>query len=307
MYVLLTGLILIIDMILDERLYRDITELQGKSEISSAVQLTRIIKPQDAESESHKFSTRGVPHYYYGKRDKDTVVVNLNPGKAAKISDKEFEGASEEFKKQPIDLFIENYHKEQSTYELKTENADSFDVKQAAFLTPWEDSGIDLCQSPDWNDKKTRNEAAKKVIDNKLQLELVPYASAKFDFSSRKVNLLFPYVEMILDEIFAQERKYVIFASGKFEYIFKRYNNIAKTETFTFGKLFNPDSSLKEIHDGSDGKLRVKCRAIWIHYKGKTQPALIAHTFPSQGLGKAYDLMQTYGRLCYEQWCQNVK
>ena len=80
-------------MKLDDRLLQDIIELQGENEISAAIELSAIIKPQDAESESHRFSTRGVPHYYYGKREKATVVVNLNPGKAAKIADKEFENA----------------------------------------------------------------------------------------------------------------------------------------------------------------------------------------------------------------------
>ena len=158
-------------MKLDDWLFQDIAELQSNNEISAAIELSAIIKPQDAESESHRFSTRGVPHYYYGKREKATIVVNLNPGKAAKIADKEFENAPEEYKRQPINLFIENYHKEQRTYALKTENADSFDVKQAAFLTPWEDNGIDLPQNPDWDDKETRTVAAKRVIDNKLQLE----------------------------------------------------------------------------------------------------------------------------------------
>lgn len=288
-------------MKLDDRLYQDIAGLQSNNEISAAIELSAIIKPQDAESESHKFSTRGVPHYYYGKREKNTIVVNLNPGKAAKISDKEFENAPEEYKRQPINLFIENYHKEQRTYALKTENADSFDVKQAAFLTPWEDNGIDLPQNPDWDDKETRTVAAKRVIDNKLQLELVPYASAKFDFSSRCVELLFPYVDTILDEIFAQERKYIIFASSKFEHIFKHYNKV-HPNTFDFSRpIKQSDSPLKE-----GGLLYGQCRVIFINYNGETRPALIAHTFPSQALGRAYKLMQKYGKFCFDEYIKTI-
>lgn len=287
-------------MKLDDRLLQDIIELQGENEISAAIELSAIIKPQDAESESHRFSTRGVPHYYYGKREKATVVVNLNPGKAAKIADKEFENAPEEYKRQPTDLFIENYHKEQRTYALKAEIADSFDVKQAAFLTPWEDNGIDLPRNPDWNDKETRNIAAKRVIDNKLQLELVPYASAKFDFSSRCVELLFPYVDMILDEIFAQERKYIIFQSAKFEEIFKDYNK-AHPDTFTLLPLAKTDAPLK-----ADGKFGGRCRVVKINYNGKTCNALIAHTFPNQGLSRAYDLMQKYGKFCFDEYIKEI-
>ena len=289
-------------MILDDRLLRDITELQSNNEISAAIEISAIIKPQDAESESHQFSTKGVPHYYYGKREKNTVVVNLNPGKAAKISDKEFKDAPEEYKTQPIELFIENYHNAQRNYALKTENADSFDVKQAAFLTPWEDNGIDLPQNPNWDDKETRNIAAEKVISNKLQLELVPYASAKFDFSSRNVNLLFPYVDMILDEIFAQERKYIIFASSKFEYIFKHYNKV-NPETFDLSnRTKQSDAPLK---DG--GSLHGQCKVIFINYNGETRPALIAHTFPNQAIGRAYELMQKYGEFCYNEYISKTK
>ena len=289
-------------MILDDRLLRDITELQSNNEISAAIEISAIIKPQDAESESHQFSTKGVPHYYYGKREKNTVVVNLNPGKAAKISDKEFKDAPEEYKTQPIELFIENYHNAQRNYALKTENADSFDVKQAAFLTPWEDNGIDLPQNPNWDDKETRNIAAEKVISNKLQLELVPYASAKFDFSSRNVNLLFPYVDMILDEIFAQERKYIIFASSKFEFIFKHYNKV-NPETFDLSnRTKQSDAPLK---DG--GSLHGQCKVIFINYNGETRPALIAHTFPNQAIGRAYELMQKYGEFCYNEYISKTK
>lgn len=289
-------------MILDDRLLRDITELQSNNEISAAIEISAIIKPQDAESESHQFSTKGVPHYYYGKREKNTVVVNLNPGKAAEISDKEFEDAPEEYKTQPIELFIENYHNAQRNYALKTENADSFDVKQAAFLTPWEDNGIDLPQNPNWDDKETRNVAAEKVISNKLQLELVPYASAKFDFSSRNVNLLFPYVDMILDEIFAQERKYIIFASSKFEFIFKHYNKV-NPETFDLSN--RTEQSDAPLKDG--GSLHGQCKVIFINYNGETRPALIAHTFPSQALGRAYELMQKYGEFCYNEYISKTK
>lgn len=289
-------------MILDDRLLRDITELQSNNEISAAIEISAIIKPQDAESESHQFSTKGVPHYYYGKREKNTVVVNLNPGKAAKISDKEFKDAPEEYKTQPIELFIENYHNAQRNYALKTENADSFDVKQAAFLTPWEDNGIDLPQNPNWDDKETRNIAAEKVISNKLQLELVPYASAKFDFSSRNVNLLFPYVDMILDEIFAQERKYIIFASSKFEFIFKHYNKV-NPETFDLSN--RTEQSDAPLKDG--GSLHGQCKVIFINYNGETRPALIAHTFPNQAIGRAYELMQKYGEFCYNEYISKTK
>ena len=174
-------------------------------------------------------------------------------------------------------------------------------MKQAAFLTAWIDNGIDLPQNPDWNDKETRNIAAKRVIDNKLQLELVPYASAKFDFSSRCVELLSPYVDMILDESFAQERKYIIFASSKFEHIFKHYNKVHPNTFDLSNHIQQSNAPLKE-----SGSLYGQCKVIFINHNGKTRPALIAHTFPSQALGRAYELMQKYGKFCLDEYIKAI-
>ena len=288
---------------LETRMLNDFQQrLEGK-EISSAVDVSKAIKD--------RISYIGLPSYFFGNREANTVVINLNPGEAASICDDAWGKRTEGFGSS-IESFVDSYLERQRTYGdkhgiTKSGKADSFDVKQAAFLAPWEGSGIGLQPNPNWDSEQCRMEAKTKVINNKLQLELVPYASAKFDINRNEISRFCPYIETLLNEIFSRERTYVIFASAKFEYLFKHYNKKTGTETFTFGKLYNPKQSLKQLHDGTEGKLRIKCRVIWIQYQGKKQQALIAHTFPSQGLGKAYDLMQTYGRLCYEQWCQNIK
>ena len=98
-----------------------------------------------------------------------------------------------------IDSFVEKYAERQKLYGIRyglTQNgkADPFDVKQAAFLTPWDGSGIGLVSDPDWSSEQYCLEAKTKVICNKLQLELVPYASAKFAIIDLAVlaTLLFP-------------------------------------------------------------------------------------------------------------------
>ena len=107
---------------------------------------------------------------------------------------------------------------------------------------------------------------------------------------------------MILDEIFAQERKYIIFASSKFEFIFKHYNKV-NPETFDLSnRTKQSDAPLK---DG--GSLHGQCKVIFINYNGETRPALIAHTFPSQALGRAYELMQKYGEFCYNEYISKTK
>lgn len=303
-------------MTLDKRIENEISELITSGKIAAAQKLCSVIK---SDSELSSLSFQGLPSFYFGNRGAETVMVNLNPGESVIENEKKWKGEQGKVGKREllpdiptpgeIEKFISQYHKDQKEFAKHGYKTDSFDVKQAAFLAPWKNNGIaGLPNNPVWSNKDVQSVAAQSVVLNKLQLELLPYASAKFDLDPKgDIKLLFPYIETLLDEICAKDRTYVIFASSKFEYLFKQYNKITCTDTFTFGELYNPEPSLKQIHDGTEGKLRIRCRVIWIHYQGKKQQALIAHTFPSQGLGRAYDLMQTYGKLCYEQWCHHVK
>lgn len=279
--------------LLDQQMKHDLQErLSGKSTISAAENIAVAIKDD--------VSAKGLPSYFFGDRDAKTVVVNLNPGEAAEICDKEWKCRTEGFGNS-LDRFIEKYIERQRTYGIiygLTENgkADPFDVKQAAFLTPWENSGIGLASDPDWSSEQYRLEAKTEVICNKLQLELVPYASAKFAINKDKIALFHPFVEILLDEIFSKERKYVVFASSIFEDIFEDYNK-ACPGTFDFSRSAVTGAPLKP-----GGNLRGKCRVITIRFRGKSQKALIAHTFPSQALCRAFVLMQKYGQFCYSEY-----
>ena len=99
-----------------------------------------------------------------------------------------------------------------------------------------------------------------------------------------------------MDEIFSKERRYIIFASAKFEDIFKDYNEECPN-TFDF---INEDITPDALKAG--GTLKGRCSVIRITYKGRVCNALIAHTFPNQGLSKAYNLMQKYGEFCYNAY-----
>lgn len=277
---------------LDKQILKDLEERLSGCAISAAVDVSKVIKDG--------VSTLGLPSYFFGDRAAKTVVVNLNPGEAADICNDNWSERIACFGTS-IDDFIAGYAERQRTYGEKygitpKGKADSFDVKQAAFLTPWVNSGIGLSSNPNWGDEKYRLEAKTKVICNKLQLELVPYASAKFDIIKSEIVRLRPFVDTLLDEIFSEERTYIIFQSAKFEEIFKDYNK-AHPDTFTLLPLAKTDAPLK-----ADGELGGRCRVVKINYNGKTCNALIAHTFPNQGLSRAYDLMQKYGEFCYTEF-----
>ncbi len=272
----------------------DLLERLNGKEIPAAVEIGKAIKDG--------VSTLGLPSYFFGDRDAETVVVNLNPGEDSKLCDEAWCERTKGFGASVAD-FIRDYLHRQRTYGdkygvTKSGKADSFDVKQAAFLTPWENSGIGLEPDPNWDDESYRMEAKTNVINNKLQLELVPYASSKFDFYKRDIKCFRPFVEILLDEIFSKERTYVIFQSAKFEAIFNDYNE-AFPGTFELAKM----AEIKPLKDG--GRRGARCRVVKINYNGKCCKALIAHTFPNQGLSKAYSLMQKYGAFCYKHYIES--
>ena len=274
---------------------KDIQELLENGEISAAVALGHVMKPRSGVSEG--FSTKGLPQYFTGDRKGKTVVVNLNPGMDAKESDKKWSENKAKSGSCSIDECIEYLMDRNENFGLYDKlRYDEFDVKQAAFLTPWKNSGIDLPENPDWSDRDACIDAKTKVICNKYQLELVPYASSKFAINPKEIHLFRPHVDVLLDEIFSQPREYVIFASAIFERIFKDYNK-AFPGTFDLSKPVVYGDVLKE-----GGSLRGKCKVITMNYQGKTQKAMIAHTFPSQALCRAFVLMQKYGKFCYLEY-----
>ena len=281
-------------MRIDERILQDITERLSGKEISAAKALAPVAKMRKSDA-TQGFSTKGIPGYFCGDRNAKTVVVNLNPGMDAALADCLWDTKKENYNQSSPQAFINDLYEEYKNFGFRdAARYDEFDIKQAAFLTPWEGSGIDLPPKPDWNDKCSCLLAKKNVLYQKLQLELIPYASAKFEFDKMDSNmsLLVPYIETLLEEIFAKERKYVIFNSALFVDLFKYYNDAEKIEVFKLG----------EEHSDILQNRKGKCRVIYIHFNDRIQKALIAHTFPSQSLCRAFKLMQKYGDFCYREW-----
>lgn len=287
---------------LDDIIRKDIQELLENGEISAAVALGPVMKTRSGVSEG--FSTKGLPQYFTGDRKGKTVMVNLNPGMDEEDSDKKWSENKGTFSSCSIDEFIEYLMDRNENFGLYDEDKnnpgklryDEFDVKQAAFLTSWKNSGIDLPENPDWSDRDACIDAKTKVICNKCQLELVPYASSKFAINPKEIHQFRPHVDVLLDEIFSQPREYVIFASAIFEKIFKDYNK-EYPGTFDLSRPVVYGDVLKE-----GGSLRGKCKVITMTYKGMTRKAMIAHTFPSQALCRAFALMQKYGQFCYLEY-----
>jgi hypothetical protein len=242
-----------------------------------------------------------LPGYYAGDRKAKTVMVMLNPGMDVdEANDNLMCDICKRSMKNAAD--IENYHQWCVEYgHIDRSRLDNFDLKQAFFLHNWKDTGIslpeNLCASPK-SDKDTLLKAKETVLTQKLQIELIPYASSSFSaFNKKMLSLTVPFVETLFDEIFSQNRNYIVFCSKMFKDVFKEYNKVHQG-------AIDFVATESQIIPGS--KINGSCSIVLIHHQNKTVKALIANTFPNQALPNAYHLMEKYGDFCYQQYCQNI-
>ena len=318
---------------LDERINQDLAELynilhksvplkaiKGVGSISAAVELSEKLYSGDKheDDDAYELSTLGLPGYYAGERNAKTVMVMLNPGVRAEINDTDITEISKYgFDTSSLEAFINSYHSRCQTgveQDLDKEGKiriDNFDIKQAAFLKDWTDSGVtipDVFPCNGNEDRDVLRETRVNVLKQKLQLELVPYASQKFSSLGRKkLCYLFPYLETVLDEIFrVDNRKYVIFCSGFFARLFKAYSNEATKNNQSF--RFKIELLEKRPYPDILSNGNVYCTPVRIANidmdkdkdKDREIVAIIAHTFPSYALPNAYDKMREYGHKCFE-------
>ena len=301
---------------IDARLKQDLDDLynngKGIGEMQGAKVLDGIIATQPGQT---SFATKGIPSYGGGKRGAKTVMVMLNPGE-------DVTKANANLKR---DLCKRGMKDLQDIYSYNEFNAhyghwdrkrpDPFDLKQAFFLRDWGNTGIDLpiglCANSSPEEKLVAKE---KVLDDKQQLELIPYASRKFD-SFVSTQEVFPYIDLLLEEIFSADRKYVIFCANIFEEVFKAYNGynqtngkVAFVDGLKLGPQGEPIRRKVEISyknkKGENKQTSCYCTVIELAYEGKGPiRAIIADTFPRQDITNAYEVMAAYGKFCYECYC----
>ena len=287
-------------MTLDERINKDLSELYNggvtPGEIKNAIELDGLIKAKPGQT---SFATKALPGYYTGKRDAKTVMVMLNPGMCVcEANCRLMYDIGRYSMNNAADVI--NYHKWCADYGRKDKSRfDNFDVKQAFFFHKWDKIDIKLPEGLCAflkSERKTLLEAKEAVLTQKLQLELIPYASSSFIWvDKRMIPKVFPFVETLLNEIFSHERNYVVFCSSKFKDIFERYSRDSNYEgTIDVMKTYS-----QQI-DGSN--IQGSCDVVSITYNNKAIKALIANTFPNRALSNAYRLMEEYGVFCYEHY-----
>ena len=290
-----------------------------KFKFAGAVELSDIFKnPTGAEE---VISTHGLPSFFVGKRDADTVMLMLNPGQDVALADcpittcekiKRGNKIGKGININSLNDFISSYKIDSINYgDIDVDRPDNFDLKQAAFLKHWVGCGVHFAgfldddykklgdSKEDVDKKEVINKKAKRnVLMEKLSLDLIPYASRKFvGIDTKKIDLLFPYLETLFHEIFQKERKYVIFCSDFYNTLFQKYNAWNKG-------IWKIIIYKKHCTNTVLANKNAYCTPIKILQKnnGKEQKAIIAHTFPNQSLPNAYDKMEEYGSFCFDVW-----
>lgn len=201
------------------------------------------------------------PHYFTGDVEAAVVLVHLNPkrNKPDFYKKSQFESFSEYWD------FYENFG--QNHYGEKSERSHKspFDHKQIRFLRPFNVFDFSECDS---------YLNLQKVIDEKLQLELIPYGSPSFDFKKIDNDLLKLSIENTLRLIASLPRKYVIFCGKVFQSssILDPYKKSSEKFEFKLRKK-----------DGSETKNKYEFIFITLEIDNQTIHAGIAPQFAVQG------------------------
>ena len=211
------------------------------------------------------FNDNQYPLFFTGDLDASFVLVHLNPKQPN-------ESASKVPSPFPIRSFEEYFdacrHFGARMYGRSSPRThrSPFDHKQLRFLHPF--GVIDFVEEHKPEDRFTNLE---RVIDRKLQLELIPYGSDSFSVGGFTDDLLRPHYERIVQVIAAQPRDYVIFCGRVFEPLLA--DHVVEEHTFRLRK-----------DDGTPERQASRFANLRLDYGGRTIAAGLAQSWSRQGI-----------------------
>jgi hypothetical protein len=290
-------------------LREDYKDLLEHGQIKRAIGLSKELT--SVAGKAMLFSHTGKPHHAVRNLDAKTVFAHLNPGASVGAH-----GSTEAFfetkcKKEDlarrheldagaeVEELLAAYKKWSVQYAHQrfviNGDFDNFDYKQACFLLHWPDSGIDL-KNGNLKDRSIQRHNIVNVLDQKLQLELIPYASNTTDTHllsrtfQQKPEILVPYVKNLLDTIALYPRKYVLFGSRLYQTLFRIYHQ--KVENII--DFESPEEGFENITQN-----RLSFSFMRLNWDNKKIHTGIAHSFARRDLPNSYDKMAEYGQKSY--------
>ena len=199
------------------------------------------------------------PHYFTGDINAELVLVHLNPkrNKSDYKQKSKFSNFSEYWHFHAN--FGEYHYGETSTKTHKS----PFDHKQIRFLKPF--NIISFSETDIYYNLQ-------RVIDKKLQIELIPYGSPNFEYDKINVKNIKEFIENTLKLISSSPRKYIIFCGKIFQQLLNPYITSHTDYNFKLAKK-----------DGSETKNHYKFIKITLNIEEQIINAGIAPHFAIQG------------------------
>lgn len=224
-----------------------------------------------AKETGENLATDLVPMYFTGQCTAKLVLIHLNP----KLDDQRSDPAVPD-----LDTYLDRYARF-GHYHWGSNPAyrSPFDHKQVRFLRPF-----NVISFADDESDAAKRKNAECAIDQKLQLELVPYASPEFRAHRFTSDLLAPHFQRILGVVTDHEREYILFCGAVFDKLLERSGLLLAREDHAF-RLQKKDGSLTKHRYGFSNVL--------IRHGGEGVRAGIARSFATQGLP-----MAQYGAQC---------
>jgi hypothetical protein len=171
-----------------------------------------------ASATGEPFSARALPQFFTGDLDARFVLVHLNPKQhdTAWAEDYPKASAFDEYVLAQRWFGRDHYGPDASAWHTP------FDHKQIRFLQPF---GLIEFVLHDQGARPAALINLERVVDEKLQLELIPYASSAFRTGRlrRILGILEPHYERMVSVIAAAPRDYIIFCGSIFEDLLDRH------------------------------------------------------------------------------------
>jgi hypothetical protein len=242
----------------------DVNELLVNGRIDRASEL--------AQHTGVPFESSYFPMYFTGAFESKLVLVHLNPKLSPQLGG-------------PLYANFDAYYDQHRRFgyhhwEVDPTYRSAFDHKQVRFLRPFR--SIDFYEE---TDRKHQRANAALACDQKLQLELIPYASPGFAARDFPMDLLQPHFERVLGTIAAFPRDYIIFCGAVFDDLLK----LSGRETFRLDHHF-----LLTTEQGTS-KNEYRFSNVAFSYESASIRSGIARSFAIQGIP-----MSAYGFKCHE-------
>jgi hypothetical protein len=243
---------------------QDLADLRERGRMTAAEALSRQV--------GRHFNAATMPLYFTGDLAALVVLVHLNP-KQADAPDGRWHGPVPS-----VEKYLDDHrHFGRHAYgaESRRTHRSPFDHKQIRFLRPF---GVINFVPDDCPGARYVN--LERIIDDKAQLEVVPYGSDTFKLDGSAVEALEPHFRRLLDVICAVERRYVLFCGTVFDTLLAPH--IVRRHQFRLTK-----------NDGTISASRYRFANVELPYQGRTLRAGLASSFAIQGIP-----MAAYGAEC---------